>query len=171
MAAIFAFKCSCCGEVHEGSPSFGYRAPTYYDHLSQTEKNSIATLSSDLCKIESAEVTDHFVRAALEIPIHGVAEPFLWGIWVSLSEESFKRYTHTWGEHDEADSYFGWFSNRLPYYPDTINLKTHVRPRRDGLRPYIELQECDHPLAIHFHRGLSVEQAQEIAEAVMHASS
>ena len=30
MAGIFAFTCSYCGEVHEGSPSFAYRAPDPY---------------------------------------------------------------------------------------------------------------------------------------------
>ncbi|HAS8215020.1 TPA: DUF2199 domain-containing protein, partial [Vibrio vulnificus] len=27
MSSIFAFKCSSCEEIHEGSPSFGFRAP------------------------------------------------------------------------------------------------------------------------------------------------
>lgn len=169
MAAIFAFKCSNCDQVHEGSPSFAYRSPMHYDQLSQSDKESIATLTSDTCEIRHDEGTDRFVRAVLEIPIDGVAEPFLWGIWVSLSEDSFERYTSSWGDHDEADNYFGWLSNCLPYYPDTVNLKTSVRPRRGGLRPYIEIHECDHPLAIDFRRGLSVRKAQEIAEAAMHA--
>jgi len=30
MASIFSFKCSSCGELHEGAPSFGYRAPDPY---------------------------------------------------------------------------------------------------------------------------------------------
>lgn len=170
MAAIFAFTCSCCGQRHEGSPSFGYNAPIYYDQLSGAEKQSIAELSGDLCKIEHPEGTDYFARVVLELPIHGVSDPFLWGVWVSLSRESFERYTATWGFHDESDSYFGWFSNRLPYYPDTVSLKANVRPRNDGGRPVIELQPSEHPLAIHFHEGLTVQEAQQIAEAVMHGS-
>lgn len=169
MAAIFAFRCSCCGEVHEGSPSFGYRAPRSYDDLSDADKERIATIDSDLCRIEYPDQTDYFARVTLEIPIHGIDEPFMWGVWVSLSAKSFERYTSTWGDHDESDSYFGWLCNRLPWYPDTINLKTNVRPRRDGLRPYIELQECDHPLAVHWQAGISISQAQEIAEAALHA--
>jgi hypothetical protein len=168
MAAIYAFTCSCCGQVHEGSPSFGYKAPMHYDQLSDEDKESIATLSDDLCKIEHPEGTDYFARVILELPIHGVEEPFLWGVWVSLSQESFETYTASWGTNNESDSYFGWFSNRLPYYPDTINLKTNVRPRNGGSRPHIELQACDHLLADHFHNGLTVEQAQVIAEEAMH---
>ena len=62
MAAIFAFRCSCCGEVHEGSPSFGYRAPRSYDDLSDADKERIATIDSDLCKIEYPDQTDYFAR-------------------------------------------------------------------------------------------------------------
>lgn len=170
MAALFAFTCSCCGQRHEGSPSFGYKAPAYYDSLSQEEKQSIAELGDDLCRIEHSGGTYYFARVVLEVPIRGVSEPFLWGVWVSLSRESFEKYTSTWGCHDESDRYFGWFGNRLPYYPDTTSLKTHVRPRNGGLRPALELEPTEHPLAIHFHEGMTIEEAQQIAEAAMHGS-
>ena len=171
MAAIFAFTCSCCGKLHEGSPSFGYKAPMHYDSLSDHDKESIATINDDLCKIEHPEGTDYFARVILALPIHGVDEPFPRGVWVSLSKESFEKYTSTWGEHDETDSYFGWFSNRLPYYPDTINLKTNVLPLKGSSRPILELQPSDHPLACHYQHGMTVQEAQEIAENAMHGSS
>lgn len=169
MAAIFAFKCSCCGEIHEGSPSFSFRAPAYYDQLDAVQQREIATLDADTCTIRDGEHVDFFVRACLEVPIHGIESPFLWGVWVSLSEASFKRYLDTWDAPDLNDSYFGWFSNQLPFYPDTINLKTQAHPRAGGNRPTLELEPTGHPLAIDFATGISVERAQEIAEAVMHA--
>ena len=171
MAAIFAFTCSCCGKRHEGSPSFGYKAPMQFDQLSDDEKRAIGTLSDDLCKIEHPEGTDYFARVVLEIPIHGVKEPFLWGVWVSLSQANFERYTSTWGKHDESDSYFGWFSNRLPFYPDTINLKTKARPRNGNARPVLELEPSDHLLSVHFQHGITVSVAQQIAEIAMHGRS
>src|SRR5690242_19517742 len=109
-----------------------------------------------------------FVRVVLELPIHGVDEPFTWGVWVSLSEANYARYTGSWGEHDEADVYFGWFCTRLPWYPDTVNLKTYVHPRNGGLRPWLELEPTDHPLAVHQRDGMSIAHAQAIAEAVLH---
>ena len=169
MAAIFAYTCSCCGKRHEGSPSFGYAAPLYYEQLTHDEKN-LATLSGDLCKIAHPGGTDYFARAVLEIPVTGVTEPFSWGVWVSLSEASYERYTSTWKDHDESDSYFGWFSNQLPYYPDTTKLKTQVRPRKGGIRPYLVLEDTEHLLANHFHNGIAVEEAQKIAEIAMHGS-
>jgi hypothetical protein len=170
MAAIYAFTCSRCGKRHEGSPSFAFSAPVYYDELSEIQKQSMGLLTDDLCEIRHPENTDYFARVLLEIPIHGISEPFLWGVWVSLSQNSFERYTSTWGQHDESDSYFGWFSNRLPYYPDTINLKANVRPRNGGVRPCLELQPCAHPLTVHVREGLTVWEAQAIAKVAAHRS-
>ena len=167
MAGIFAFRCATCGEMHEGSPSFSFPEPWHYAQLSDAAKSN-AKLDSDLCLIKNDQSTDRFVRAVLELPIHGINEPFLWGVWVSVSKESFNRYLDTWDSPDENDSYFGWFANRLPYYPDTLNLKTHVRPRRGGTRPFLELEQNSHPLAEHLYKGLSLEQAQEIAEYATH---
>ena len=167
MAAIFSFRCSCCGKIHEGSPSFGFRAPDPY--LEQTEEvRGAGALDSDLCWYEDQDGTHYFIRVCLEVPIQGVTEPFLWGVWVSLSKKSFERYVATYDSPDTSDSYFGWLCNYLPYYQNTYAMKTRVHPRESGNRPYIELENTDHPLAVDFHRGISISRAQEIAEHTMH---
>ena len=169
MAAIFAFKCHTCGEIHEGSPSFAYDAPWHYAGLTD-EQLERAWLTEDLCEIAHDQGVDRFIRTVLEIPIHGVEEPFVWGVWVSLSEQSYRRYLETRDDADPKESWFGWFCNRLPYYPDTINLKVRVRPRSGGNRPYLELERSGHPLAEHQIAGLNVRLAQEIAEHAAHMS-
>ena len=116
MAAIFAFKCNCCGDIHEGSPSFGFRAPDHYAAL-PAEQQSANKLSDDLCVIERNGTVDRFIRAVLEVPIHGVSEPFLWGVWVSLSEKSFERYVETFDEPVPGDGFFGWVCNEISLYP------------------------------------------------------
>lgn len=125
-------------------------------------------LGSDLCWYDDEDGRHYFIRVCLEVPIRGVAEPFTWGVWVSVSEESYNRYVETYDNPNANDCYFGWFCNYLPYYKHTYALKTQVHPRAEGIRPYIELEETDHPLAIDFHQGISIERAQEIAEAAMH---
>lgn len=39
-----------------------------------------------------------------------------------------------------------------------------IHPRADGIRPYIELEPTDHPLAVEFREGITMERVQEIAE-------
>ncbi len=165
MAAIFSFRCSCCDEVHEGSPSFSFNAPIHYTWLTDAEKEN-AYLGTDLCYIGD----DRFIRACLEVPIVGVEEPFMWGVWVSLSQSSFERYRDTYDEPVVEDEYFGWFCNRLPFYPDTLSLKTMVHPRSGGIRPWLDLEKTSHSLSADFHHGLTIARAQEIAEYAMHRS-
>ncbi len=122
--------------MHEGSPSFGFRAPDPY--LEQPkEVQDAGRLTSDLCEYEGEDGAHFFVRGSLEVPIHGISEPFLWGVWTSLSERSYRRYLETCDNPDSTDRFFGWLCNYLPYYPTTYALKTHVHPRIGRDRPFV----------------------------------
>jgi len=167
MAGIFSFTCSCCGKIHEGSPSYGFRAPDHFLEQSK-EVREAGHLDEDLCRYTDEEGEHFFVRACIEVPIHGVSEPFLWGVWVSLSQKNFDRYVATYDQPDPSDSYFGWLCNQLPYYERTHSLKTSVHPRAGGIRPLVIPERTDHRLSVDFHEGISVARAQEIAEAAMH---
>ena len=114
MAGIFSFKCSSCGEIHEGSPSFGFKAPDPYLEQSK-EIQDEGQLGSDLCFFQDEDGKHYFIRVILEIPIQGVEGPFMWGVWVSLSEQSYQRYIETYDSPDTNDCYFGWLCNHLPY--------------------------------------------------------
>jgi hypothetical protein len=97
-------------------------------------------------------------------------ETFAWGVWVSLSEQSFEYVSGRWytegREHDEP--YFGWLSSLLPYEPSTLNLKTNLHSRPVGVRPSIELEPTDHPLAVEQRHGITRARVQQIAEQAMH---
>jgi hypothetical protein len=171
MAAIFAFKCSCCGDIHEGSPSIGYRMPDQYACLSEEQRGAMGKLSSDFCTITHEESTDHFIRAVLEVPIHGIEEPFLWGVWVSLSEKSFARYVETYDEPVEGDGFFGWVCNALPAYPFDNLRPADVAVQIGGQRPKVILHRANpenDQLVIDQVHGISVARAQEIAERAFH---
>ena len=163
-----SFKCSQCDEIHEGLPlSFGADAPAAYYAIPEHQRAERAILSSDQCIIDD---THYFVRACLDIPIHGGTDVFRWGVWVSLSEQSFERMTELWetkGREFELP-YFGWLCTPLPIYPETTNLKTQVHTRPLGERPSIELEPTDHPLAVEQRTGISPARAREIAETLLH---
>ena len=165
---MFSFKCASCGEVHEGMPSFGAKAPLSYYAVAEEEREHRCDLGSDDCVVDQEFF---FVRGCIEIPVIGEDEPFSWGVWVSLSEASFTE----WGKCYDLDvrshigPFFGWLNTALNCYPDTVGLQTTVHLRDNGMRPYIELQSTDHPLATEQRTGISVERVAELYSLTMHA--
>jgi hypothetical protein len=170
MAGIFAYTCTCCGKRHEGSPSFSFEAPYQYSSLPSEQKQVMGKLSSDLCTITHGEEVDRFIRTVLEIPILGVTDPFVWGVWVSLSEKSYTRYVGTYAAPNEGDGFFGWLCNMLPCYPAGGPFGADVIVQLNHQRPRLVLHETEplHPLVIDQREGITVARAQEIAEAAMH---
>lgn len=65
-----------------------------------------------------------------------------YGAWVSLSKASFDRTSELWLDprRVEEPPTFGWLSNSIPGYPETLNLKTSIHSRLVGFRPLIELE-------------------------------
>ena len=165
---MFKFKCSSCEEIHEGIPTFGYDFPIYYLDVPEEERDERCELTSDTCVIDDELF---FVRGCVEIPVHGEEEPFIWGVWVSLSEKSFNRYLELYevAERDREAPFFGWLNACFAdYATEDLNLKTSVHLRNDGIRPFIEIEPTDHPLAIEQHRGISKNRLVEICELMLH---
>ena len=127
---MFRYTCSSCSEIHEGAPSFSYLAPAPYDQQTEQIRNR-GSLGSDLCTFTDEDGEHYFIRVCLEIPIHNYSEPFLWGVWSSVSQSNYERYVDTYDDPDPEDCYFGWLCNYLPFYPDTYAIKLDVR-RRSG---------------------------------------
>ncbi len=91
----FEFRCADCGELHEGSPSFGYKKPPHYFLIPEEEPDDRIHLNSDLCVIDDEEF---YIRTILNIPVHDVEAPFTWGVWVSQRQEGFLCYQETHGD-------------------------------------------------------------------------
>jgi hypothetical protein len=160
----FGFQCDYCKKTHKGSPQKNFESPFYFHSLSDMRLEKIIEKNGDYCTIRD----EHFIRACLEIPIQGFSEFFTWVVWVSLSPESFRKYIETPYKTAQNSPYFGWFANRLPCYPDTLNLKVRIHLRSAGHRPSIELELSDHPLCRDYHEGIVFEKAVEIAKIVKH---
>jgi len=82
------------------------------------------------------------------------------GAWSSLAKNNFVAYLEHYDDQDQValGPWFGWFSNRLKGYADTQKLKCAVQPRSGGLRPSLELEPTDHPLAVQQRDGISFDQ-------------
>ena len=95
---------------------------------------------------------------------------FGYGVWSSLSRDSFERYAETFdsGEQAGLGPWFGWFSNSLKGYPDTFGLKCQVHPRDDRQRPCIEVEPSDHPLSIDQREGITFDRLLDLYAANGH---
>ena len=164
---MIRFRCASCGQDHTGAPTFGWDYPLHYLVVPEAERGKRCFLTSDTCVVDDEAF---YVRASLEIPIVGEAEPFAWGVWASLNEKNFVHFQELLAvaKRSHHGPFFGWLSSQIWIYPDTMNLKTQVHLRDEGNRPYIELEATDHPLAIEQRAGISRERVAEIVEKAMH---
>jgi hypothetical protein len=149
--------------------SWSFDAPAPWNALSNEEREHRGHISSDLCVI----CDEHsFVRGLVEIPLKDGDGPFTWNVWVSVSKQNFLRAFELWEDpqrvHEPA--YFGWLCNSIPGYPETLNLKTMLHTRALGLRPLIELEPTEHPLAVEQRNGITKERVREIAETMYHSN-
>ncbi len=150
-------------------PSFGADAPLSYFEIPKEERDDRCDLGTDDCVIDNKHL---FVRGCLEIKVHGESEPFNWGVWVSLSEKNYLEWLSVFDDEQRSNRgpYFGWLNAWLSPYPETMNLKTRVHLRDNGIRPYIELEPTDHPLAIEQREGISSNRVAEIYSFMVHTS-
>jgi hypothetical protein len=111
---------------------------------------------------------DRFILANVELPVAGSDDTFVWTCWISLSNASYERMRAEWDspEREKQDEAFGYLSNHLPTYePATFALKTLVHTRRVGLRPWVQLEPTEHPLAVEQRNGITYERIAAIYHA------
>jgi hypothetical protein len=155
-----AYRCRTCGELHDDLPDIAADKPDHWSQVPAAERARRVHLTSERCIIDNE---DHFIRGVILSPVHEQEQPFGFGVWVSQSRDSFDTYLRN---PDTADigPFFGWLCTRIRYYAeDTLSLKTRAHFRSDGLRPSIELEPTDHPLAVDQRTGISLARAWEIA--------
>ena len=159
-----SYQCLTCGKIHDDLPDIAAAKPDHFFDVPENERTRRVKLTSDTCIIDNR---DHFIRGVIEIPIHDHPNAFGFGVWVSQKMENFFKYLENF-DSAEIGPYFGWLCTRIKYYPqDTLGLKTRAHFRSGNLRPRIELEPTDHPLAVDQRDGMSLTKAWEIAHFYM----
>jgi len=166
----FGFHCTACGQVHEGIPTFGATAPLAYYSVPEAQRSELCKLDSDTCIVDDEFF---FIRGCIEIPVHGQSEPLVWGQWVLLNEKDFKEWL---GARDQPKrSHLGPYPGLLDIavraYPEAMDFKTRVHLRDNGVRPYIELEPTNHPMALEQREGITTERVAEIYRIMIHGSA
>jgi len=169
------WKCVTCGQQHRGFFDLGCVSPHVWPDSENPLPNSAVIdsshcLTEDFCILEGQH---YFIRCVLRLPLLGDrrGEHFSFGVWSTLSQKNFEIYLETFdsGEQWDIGPWFGWFSNRIEGYPDTVNLKCQVHPRGGRQRPWIELEDSGHPLAAESQHGITYERLLEIYAVHGHA--
>jgi len=153
------YRCSTCGQVHDDLPDIGADKPDPWFSVPEKERRRRVRLTSDTCIIDGEQF---YIRGVLKLPIHEQSQPFGFGVWVSQKKENFYTY-RKYPDTSEIGPFFGWLCTRIRYYKDdTSMLKTMAHFHDGTLRPTIELEPTDHPLAIDQRNGITLAKAWEI---------
>ncbi len=165
----FEFKCSCCGEIHKGIPTFGFKEPMAVLYVPEEQRGELVDLGENECVIDEASF---YLRGCIEIPVHGYEESFIWGTWVSIRKEDYLEYVN-FPDGDDRSSigpYYGYLSGHFsPYEEMCEDLRIIVHPRETGIRPFLELESTGHALSQEQRNGISTDRLAEIYEIMMHA--
>ena len=163
------FHCRCCGDVHRGLPAWHFQAPVQALAIPEEERRSRVELTEDDCVIDAKEF---YLKGLLELPVVGTGERFVWGVWLSVSEESYLRFTELFQDvgREAGEAFFGWLCNSLPGYPETQLLKTYLHVREYPMRPWVALEPTSHPLAVDQREGLTRDRAVAMTERMLHGS-
>ena len=167
------WRCASCDDEHEGMFALAACAPYVWPHPEVPEPNGALRmdgdfLSEDFCVLGGEHF---FVRCSLDLPVHGLEQPFGFGIWSTLSRTNFDKYVDGFddGDYQDFGPWTGWFSNALEVFGDTLNLPCWVEPQSERLRPLVSFGDLDHPIAIAQREGISAERVLEIYAAYGHA--
>lgn len=154
-----SFRCTKCGEVHEGLPDVAFRWPDPYFNVPEQERDARIKSTPDTCSIDNEEF---LLRGIILIPIKDSTDHFGLGVWVSQKHENFLTYIDNY-ESANIGPFFGWLSNRISFYePDTWAMKTKAHFQGAKARPLIELAPSDHPVYRDYSEGITLEKAWQI---------
>ena len=171
------YTCSSCGKVHNDLPDIGADKPDHWFSIPESERAERCKLTPDLCEIDNQFF---FVRGVIQIPVRDYDRDFGLGVWVSHKRENFETYAETFRQNNSIvrrilgskalksepkpfGPFFGWLDTSIRGFPETKQLKTNAHYReKEKLRPRIELEPTDHPLAVAQREGIGLDEAWRI---------
>jgi hypothetical protein len=164
------FSCTECGEWHSELPlQYSFQLPRAIMDIPAAEREQRIVITPDQCVIDNR---DFYLRGRILLPIHGLEEPFVWGVWAEVSPVNFLRSNQLWHTpgRENQPPFSGYLDSEIFIFGNTINLEVDIRTQVIGERPRFTVSNPDHPLALEQRNGITLERAQEIAEMVIHRS-
>lgn len=138
-----------------------FRPPVEWAWLDDNVKQA-SWANEDFCEIRfSADEVDRFIRGILPLPVPRLDSEFRFGVWVSVSDQSWDIYKAGFYSGDYAqDGCFGYLADKIPEYQGSSGLHANVWFGDGKQRPTVELQDADHPLVQAQRAGIDVMQIE-----------
>lgn len=155
------YVCPKCEETHWKWPALAFNSPANYHNLTENEQIELGKLESDFCEINYEDQTDRFIRVSLKQKIHNACETLEYGLWVSLSENSYLDYRENFNNLDHETKYFGWLCSNIVEYGSTSSIPCDVVIKSGNDRPEIfPHDDFDHDFVRDYYSGISKLEAQ-----------
>jgi hypothetical protein len=63
-----------------------------------------------------------YLRGRIPVPVLGQEQPFIWGVWASVSQKDFIRTNELWkvAGREAEPAYLGRLNTQIPLYGDTL---------------------------------------------------
>jgi hypothetical protein len=157
------FLCESCETWHESLPlSFSVKAPLAATRIPADELEKRVVITRDQCVIDG---TTFFLRGRIVVPVTGLEEPFIWGVWAEVGPKNFIRTHDLWNKkgRESEPPFRGWLDTDLPLYGTTLNLEVDIKTQIVGRRPHFEIISEEHPLGKEQRESITLARVQEIA--------
>ena len=160
----YKWKCPCCGEEQTGlMTDFAFRVPENWLAIGWLQK-LISSKNSDFCKIRSfSRPIERYIRCLLPVPIQDHEETFHFGVWMSISEDSWGVYRNGFRTEQYTErGCFGYLMHNLPDFKNSMAMHCDIEFFNHGSRPLVWLHEVDHPLYEAQREGISVDYIKRL---------
>lgn len=150
--------------------SYSVNGPEAVMAIPPEEFESRLTITRDQCVVDGK---DFYLRGRIPIPIHGMDEPFIWGVWAEVSPKNFLHTAELWNTEgrEQGPPFTGYLNNQLPIYGDTLNLEVGIQTQPVGRRPSFFVKDAEHLIAREQRDGISLARIEQIAEFMYHPAA
>jgi hypothetical protein len=166
------WTCTVCGELHdEQLRDIRAGLPDPVFEIDEVERRERVDSDTDWCRfVDQNGALRLYVRGVLHLPIKRSDDDFRFGVWVEVGEADFYRLGDLWHDEDGMATrpFFGWLANKLNLYPGTLGLPVALQLRDVHRLPAVILLDAEHPIVVDQRRGIDEEQANRLAETVLH---
>ncbi|MBT8457201.1 MAG: DUF2199 domain-containing protein [Alphaproteobacteria bacterium] len=160
------FECPCCGKRFGGVYDVVFDHPDPWGHGNRAKSGEDILwagknwLSSDLCVQDG----DYFVRCIMPFPIIGSDQSFAFGVWGSVSKDSFKHFYMGFDTSDYGDftGCFSWLSNNIPHVGQDDWIPCDLMIEDPTKRPVLYAQSKAAAVRAHQENGITFDQLLDI---------